>query len=161
MSDSKTVCMTLKHGSYHYALLVDKYSDFLYGVSMRLTQGDKFLAEDLTQETFIKAYKYLYSFDAQKDFKKWLLSILYNSFKDIVSKRKAHELFNEDEHISSRLEPDNSGFYDLINPLNEKEQFIFTLKYIYEYTMKEISEMTRIKERALKEMIKEAKEKLR
>ena len=90
-----------------------------------------------------------------------MLSILYNTFKDIVSKRKDYEIFKEDEHISGRLEPDHSGFYDLIKPLNDKEQFIFTLKYIYEYSMQEISEMTKIKERALKEVVKEAKEKLR
>jgi RNA polymerase sigma-70 factor (ECF subfamily) len=50
--------------------------------------NDRAIAEDLTQETFIKAWKSLSRFDAMKAFKPWLFSIARNTAIDYVRKKQ-------------------------------------------------------------------------
>ena len=58
------------------------------------------------------------------------------------------------------IEPSYASFFDLIKYLTDDEKIVFTLKYIYEYSNSEISEITNIKERQLKEVIKNGKGKI-
>ena len=61
------------------------------------------------------------------------------------------------------IEPSYASFFDLIKYLTDDEKVVFTLKYIYEYSnseISEISEITNIKERQLKEVIKNGKGKI-
>ena len=51
----------------------------LYGAAMRLTRNPSD-AEDLVQETFLKAYRAYDSFEAGTNLKAWLYRILTNTF---------------------------------------------------------------------------------
>ena len=53
--------------------------------------------EDLTQETFVKAWRHLKSFDKQRSFKNWVLIIAKNTTLDFLRKKKDLPLaaFNE------------------------------------------------------------------
>lgn len=46
-------------------------------------------AEDITQDTFVKAWKHIKKFDQRKNFKTWLLSIAKNTALDLLKKKKA------------------------------------------------------------------------
>ena len=127
---------------------------------MRLTRGDKYLAEDISQEAFLRSYKYLHNFDSSQNFKKWLIGIFYNSFKDAIRKNRHDEALDENMVSQTTIEPSYASFFDLIKYLTDDEKVVFTLKYIYEYSNSEISEITNIKERQLKEVIKNGKGKI-
>src|SRR5262245_11170511 len=62
-----------------FAALVDRYWDRLYRWLYHLTH-DCHAAEDLTQETFLKAFAALDSFRAGTNFRAWLFRIAHNSF---------------------------------------------------------------------------------
>jgi RNA polymerase sigma-70 factor (ECF subfamily) len=50
--------------------------------------GDPAAAEDVTQEAFLKAWKNLKKFDAEKNFKTWIFSIARNSSIDFLRKKQ-------------------------------------------------------------------------
>ena len=62
-----------------FARLVERYWDRLYRWLYHLTR-DQHAAEDLVQETFLKAFRGLKRFEAGSNFKAWLFCIAHNSF---------------------------------------------------------------------------------
>ncbi len=61
----------------------------------QLTRTDAALADDLAQETFLKAYKNIRSFRGEAKFSTWLYRIAYNCFREDARRRK--ELVGIDE----------------------------------------------------------------
>ena len=61
----------------------------------QLTRSDLALADDLAQETFLRAYKNIRSFRGEAKFSTWLYRIAYNCFREEARKRK--ELVGIDE----------------------------------------------------------------
>ena len=57
---------------------------------MRLTSGNVDFSEDLTQLSFLRALKYLNSYDQKKNFKNWLISIAVNCFKSEIKKESKY-----------------------------------------------------------------------
>lgn len=69
-------------------ILIKHYLKPVYGFIYGYV-GDAAEAEDLTQETFVKAWKNLKKFDVRKNFKTWLFSIAKNTAIDFLRKKKA------------------------------------------------------------------------
>lgn len=61
-----------------FQTLVLRYQDRVYNTAFRLT-GDRALAEDLTQEVFLKAFKAMKKFKAKSSFSTWLYRITVNA----------------------------------------------------------------------------------
>ena len=55
------------------------YADLLYGAALRMTR-DETQAEDLVQETFLRAYRFWHRFEQGTNLKAWLLRIQTNEF---------------------------------------------------------------------------------
>jgi RNA polymerase sigma-70 factor, ECF subfamily len=68
-----------------FAALIERYWDRLYRWLCRLTR-DGTAAEDLTQETFLKAFAAVNRFQAGSNFRAWLFRIAHNNF---VNQRRA------------------------------------------------------------------------
>jgi RNA polymerase sigma-70 factor (ECF subfamily) len=68
--------------------LLDAYLKPTYNFLYRFT-GDAAATDDLTQETFIKAWKNMKRFDRSKNFKTWLFTIAKNTAFDYLKKKKA------------------------------------------------------------------------
>ncbi len=68
-----------------YALLVDKYKGPIFNLAYRMT-GSREDADDLTQETFIRAYQNLHRFDQSKKFFTWLYTIGVNLIRNHLKK---------------------------------------------------------------------------
>jgi len=60
----------------------------------RMTRGDSHLADDLAQETFLKAWQKLQTFRGTAKFSTWLFGIAFNEFRGAARRRK--ELALED-----------------------------------------------------------------
>jgi len=73
--------------------LLDRYLDAVYSFALRLT-GVKEEADDIAQETFLKAWKNLKRFKKGANFKTWLFSIARNTAIDFFRKKKP-KLFAE------------------------------------------------------------------
>ena len=66
----------------NFIRLVSQYQNLVFSVCLKLT-GDYFAAEDLTQETFLSAYRHMEEFDGQLE-KAWLCRIASNKCVDYL-----------------------------------------------------------------------------
>ena len=77
-----------------------QYIDELYGTALRLTRNDRD-AEDLVQDTFLKAYKYFHQFEPGTNCRAWLFKILTNTFINGYRRRiKEREIVERQENGS-------------------------------------------------------------
>ena len=70
-----------------FAELVELYKDKIYNYLYRLT-GSREDAEDLSQETFLRAYAKLDTFDLSLRFSPWLYRIAQNAAIDLMRKKR-------------------------------------------------------------------------
>jgi RNA polymerase sigma-70 factor (ECF subfamily) len=102
LSDEKLVEIFLSGNEEPFALLVERHLSLVYKFTYRyLRNGDD--ANDVTQETFIKAWKYLRKFDTSKKFTTWILTIAKNTALDFI-KRKKPVLFSKIEEGDGDLD---------------------------------------------------------
>jgi RNA polymerase sigma-70 factor (ECF subfamily) len=79
--------------------LITRHTDAVHRFLVRMV-GDVHAAEDLTQETFLKAWRHLGRFDRTKSFKTWIFSIARNAAIDHLRKKDpiAFSRLETDEH---------------------------------------------------------------
>lgn len=78
------------------------YVDSLYGTAMRLTRNPAD-AEDLVQETYLKAFRFARRFERGTNLKAWLFTILHNTFRN-RRRDAARESVTVDSEIVERAE---------------------------------------------------------
>lgn len=79
VSDKDLIARVVSHKDQHaFAQLVLRYQSQLRLWARRLCNGDAHLADDLAQETFIKAYAALAGFRSEAKFSTWLYRIAFN-----------------------------------------------------------------------------------
>src|ERR1051325_9988800 len=67
--------------------IVERYSDMLFRLAYRIT-GNEADAEEIVQETFLRAYRKLDSFDGRSSVSTWLFRIATNCSLDLLDRRK-------------------------------------------------------------------------
>jgi RNA polymerase sigma-70 factor (ECF subfamily) len=114
-SDAYLVERALDGDLAAFEKLVARYQNKIIGYVGRMTDGDREEAEDITQETFIKAYRSLDSFRGQASFSTWLYKIATNLCIDRArtKKRRPQQAYSLDEPVDrdeekgAREIPDN------------------------------------------------------
>jgi RNA polymerase sigma-70 factor (ECF subfamily) len=84
--DAELVRETLAGNQLSFQLLVERYQDRIFGLSRHYTRNAVEL-EDLVQDTFIKAFRRLDSFQHQASFSTWLYRIAVNTCLDFLKRR--------------------------------------------------------------------------
>jgi RNA polymerase sigma factor (sigma-70 family) len=89
LADADLVARVLVDDDHHaFAELVRNHQSAIRGLLRQLARGDLALADDLAQETFLRAYKHIRSFRGEAKFSTWLYRIAYNCFREDARKRK-------------------------------------------------------------------------
>jgi RNA polymerase sigma-70 factor (ECF subfamily) len=73
-----------------FRLLVEQHSRAIFRLAYRIT-GNEEDAEDVVQETFLRAYRQIYRYEARSSFSTWLYRIASNCSLDLIRKRKHRE----------------------------------------------------------------------
>ena len=73
-----------------FRLLVEQHSRAVFRLAFRMT-GNEEDAEDVVQETFLRAYRQLDRYEARSSFATWLYRIASNYSLDLIRMRKRHE----------------------------------------------------------------------
>jgi RNA polymerase sigma-70 factor (ECF subfamily) len=99
--------MTVKTGSSgEKRLLFEQFAlphlDALYSAALRLTRNPDD-AKDLLQETILRAFRCFHQFAPGTNCRAWMLTILYNNFRNIC-RRGRHERSAEDSEIERELD---------------------------------------------------------
>jgi RNA polymerase sigma-70 factor, ECF subfamily len=164
-----------------FARLVDMYSNQIYRLGMKIL-GDPNDAEDVLQETFIKAYRSLPSFEGRSSISTWLYRIAANEALMLVRKRKPETYIvssdgdSEDEDISPPQQivdwcclPENEllsseakQFLDqAVEKLSPNLRIVFILRDIQGLSIRETAEVLKISEMAVKTRLLRARLQLR
>ncbi len=156
--DSELIRKAVAGDQDAYSRLMNKYRDAIYSLIFRMVH-DKTEVYDLTQETFVKAFNSLSSFNHMYAFSTWLYKIASNTCIDHLRKKKIHTFSidqsfeSEGEEYSYELpdrtyEPDkgiisrqrNSVIQEAIQSLPEKYKSVIILRHIDEKNYDEIAE---------------------
>ena len=148
--------------------LMREYGDSVFRMCY-LYLKDYYLAEDATQETFIKAMKSYDSFLHNSKEKTWLIRIAINSCKNIMRTRwfRFPMLSIEEQQyldICKSLEDvviEKDTVSKAIMSLNKSDRELIILYYYQELSVKEISLITKKKENAINQRLRRARERLK
>lgn len=104
--------------------------------------------EDLTQETFEKVIKKIDSYDENKKFSTWLMTIGKNLYIDQYRKNnKNNEILYMEKQEDTLSDPEkeaisNLSLEELLKSLNDKERFIIEMRVFQKMPFAEIAEIT-------------------
>jgi RNA polymerase sigma-70 factor (ECF subfamily) len=115
-----------------FELLVRRHQSPLRGFLRRLARNDVARADDLAQETFIKAYRALHTYKGTAKFSSWLYRIAYTTFLNDQRTRYPTTEFDEMEHgaaddadrMSNELDIDRA-----LQLLSVRQRAVFDLHY--------------------------------
>jgi RNA polymerase sigma-70 factor (ECF subfamily) len=162
-----------------FRVLVERHSRALFRLAYRMT-GNEHDAEDLVQESFLRAYKQLAKFNERAAFGTWLHRICVNCSLDLIRARKTRrEIQNkvDDEQTSGWLErvaapepsperlTQSSQVAELLAPaldnLTGNERAAFILRHFEGSNIEEIARALGVETSAAKHSVYRAVQKLR
>ena len=144
------------------AILVDRYKSLVFTLSLKMLASRE-EAEEVSQDVFIKIYKSLSGFKTESKFSTWLYRITYNTCLDRLrtTKRTAYLVAVEDFEAQ-----EVTTLMNALDTIEEKERkqmiqkcldllpaednFLLTLYYFQENSLKEISKIMGINENNVK-----------
>lgn len=96
-TDDLTLVKRVRSGDQRaFKLLVERYQRKVYAVALGMLK-DKEESMDVSQEAFVKVYKYLDHFKGDSSFYTWLYRITVNICIDVIRKRGSGEMVEYDE----------------------------------------------------------------
>lgn len=159
-----------------FRVLVERHSRSVFRLAYRLT-GNEQDAEDVVQETFLRAYKQLSRYDGRASFHTWIYRIAANYGLDLLRSRKRMDNRRQDDDELSPLESlpaEGIGADRLVyasqlqnridsamNQLSEQERTAFVMRHFEGLSIEEIGEALGVAESATKNSIFRAVQKLR
>ena len=155
-----------------YSYLVEKYQDFVYGLALKMLRNSAD-AEELAQDSFVKAYRSLNSYKGKSKFSTWLYRITYNNCITLLRKRKMEVHSLDEQRLSDQ---DEAFIYDQLNEVDkaelerylhdalsklpEQDQVLVTLYYYEDQKIEEISQVTGLTESNVKVRIHRARKRM-
>lgn len=160
--------------------LIQQYKTLLYSFSIKLARN-RYDAEDLFQDTWVKVFNKLHTFNDQKSFENWLFTICLNTYRDQYSKTKRWINIIQDFFTSEQKEKifetykeekqlveeqviqlyEEKVLIEKLNQLHDRFRVPIILYYFHDLTYKEISMVIKIPEGTVKSRISLGKKKLK
>ena len=176
-TDAATVALARDGDSEAFRALVDRHSRAVYRLAHRMT-GSAQDAEDVVQETFLKAYRQLSRFESRANFSTWLHRIAVNCSIDLIRARPHRESghdaadldqFTTDDGVQRQATPErlmlSTEVQDRVtgamSGLSAMERAAFALRHFEGQSIDEISRALGLKTNATKHSIFRAVKKMR
>jgi len=156
--------------SRYFDHLYVKYSGKVFSKCISLLKNEA-LAQDATQDIFLKIFLNLAKFGGKSKFSTWIYSITYNYCIDLIRKgKKEKNIFSEDiekapdlaEEVpdSALLEIEVKKLKIILDKIPVGDKAVLLMKYQDDMSIKEISDTLDKSESAIKMKIKRAKHKV-
>jgi RNA polymerase sigma-70 factor (ECF subfamily) len=177
-SDGAAVVRAQSGDGDAFRLLVERHSRSVFRLAFRMT-GNEQDAEDVVQETFLRAYKQLSHYESRSSFATWLYRIASNYSLDLIRMRKRHEDKRENDPEEGRSIMDTVAATEpaqdrlvfsaqvqlsvtaAMNELSDLERSAFVLRHFEGMSIEEIGSMLGTSLNATKHSIFRAVQKLR
>ncbi|HTD61380.1 MAG TPA: RNA polymerase sigma factor [Gemmatimonadaceae bacterium] len=148
-------------GEDAFRALYRAHTPALYALALRLTGGDQSEAEDLVQETWVRATRKMSAFRGESALRTWLCGVLVNVRRERV--RSAWRMVGAPD-IEPVSPPRDDTAFDLeraIATLPDGARDIFVLHDVYGYAHREIAELLGVVEGTSKSQLARARMLLR
>lgn len=178
-TDAATVALARSGDSDAFRALVERHGRAVYRLAHRMT-GNASDAEDVVQETFLKAYRQLDRFESRANFGTWLHRIAVNCSIDLIRSRSHRETGHDAEHLEhlgAMLDANDAGprtperlmmstevherVNAAMNALSRMERAAFVLRHFEGQSIEEISRTLGLKTNAAKHSVFRAVRKMR
>jgi RNA polymerase sigma-70 factor, ECF subfamily len=176
LGDNELVALTLSGQKRAFEGIVRRYQKLVYNMIYQMVRCHE-TAADLTQDTFLKAYKSLGSFRDNARLKPWLLKIASNSALNQIrdSKNRYFDSLEELLEESPHAEPANAAsledevefrfsqasLLEALQRLSPRHRQVFVLRYQHDLPCADIAAVIDESESAVKSMLFRIREKLR
>jgi len=137
-----------------FAFLVDKYKNMVFSIALQISR-DREEAEEIAQDSFIKAFQSLKSFQGKAKFSSWLYRIVHNTAISQIRKKEKGRISIDDTNIPETLYMESKKNHESLSLEErkkylevamdslEKEERMLTILYYYEdRDLDEIAEIT-------------------
>ena len=163
----------IKSGDYNACnFIVDKYKAFVYNICIRIVKNRED-AEEIAQDSFIKAFKSIEGFKFESKFSTWLYRITFNN---AISKTRNKKIFKNDLNDNVTDSVNHSNISDGLESLNrldrkkilkkameklsEEENLLISLYYFEENSVAEVAGITGLEANYIKVKVHRARKKL-
>ena len=171
-TDQYLIDKVLNGDTNAFGELVDRYQNFAFTIAIRIVKVSE-EAEEVAQDSFIKAYDSLSSFRGDSKFSTWLYRIVYHKSLDRLKMNKRHRTYELNEEITDdTLDHIENGLEFMLNEersdiikkcidkLSQEEAAIISLYYFEEQSVKEIVKVTDLTEDNIKIKLYRSRKKL-
>ena len=176
-NDAELIRRTLDGDETAFTTLVKKYQKHVHALVWRKI-GDFHIAEDITQETFLKVHQNLATLKEPDRFPGWLYVIATRRciarlrkkrlhaqlVEDIDLMRKGKDTYSQhvaDEQAKTTTEMQREVVKELLAKLQESDRTILTLYYFGEMTCEEISKFLGVSANTIKSRLSRARQRLK
>ena len=166
LESEKKYLLSARHGDVEaFEGLVRSHDAFVSSICLSYLKNPH-LAEDASQETFIKAWRGIKNFKAQSSFSTWLFTIAKNTCRDILEKEKpldelSDSLVSEDSvELTVISKEESDAVRQALSSLDAASREVLILREWRGLSYSEISELLSISEGTVKSRISRGREKL-
>jgi len=122
-------------------------------------------ANDVFQETVLRALRYFRSYKEEKKFNTWLFAIAHNEIKRHYKKTSQHASFNDMDRLKASETNDSRELvkevYQFAESLKPKQREVFFLFYYSGFTISEVSQITKLKPGNIKFILNQSRTRLK
>jgi RNA polymerase sigma-70 factor (ECF subfamily) len=171
-SDQIYIDKVLQGDTNAFAYLINKYKDMAYTIAIKIVKSHED-AEEVAQDSFLKAYEKLDSFKGNSKFSTWLYTIVYRNSITKIRKKKVATSDIDDYVMDNysegsefpQIEAIKNGeqqkyVREAIDRLPEKDALLITLFYMDESSIEEIEKITNLTQSNIKVKLFRARKKL-
>ena len=139
--------------------VVTKYSDMLYKICILILCNEQDV-QDAIQETFCRYLEKKPDFCDEEHEKAWLIRVATNICRDMIRFRIRHPKISIDELENSLAAPEQKETLRELLELPVKQKTVIYLHYVEGYRIKEIADILKITEGAVKMRLRRGKEQM-
>ncbi|WP_243644532.1 RNA polymerase sigma factor [Paenibacillus pinisoli] len=143
--------------------LYDEYFDYAMRTAALVAKNREW-AKDAVQETFLRVYRNIWQYDRAKPFKPWFYSILLREcYRVMEREKKVVPLGEQLERVAVEASmPDGKlDLYDALQSLQDMYRIPLILKYLHNYSEKEIADIMELNVNTLKSRLLKGREQMR
>ncbi len=170
--DQLIINKVLQGNTNAFAELVNTYKDLVFTLALKMVKNRE-EAEEVSQDTFIKAFKNLSKFKGDSKFSTWLYKITYHNCLDRFKKNEkeyntrsietmvSFNVSSSDDILKSMEKEDRAKMLkECLEELPEEERTVLWFFYYKELSLKEIIEVTQFSEGNIKVKLHRARKRL-
>lgn len=149
MTDDECIKNTLSGDTDAFRHIIRSYSDMSFSLAVSIVKDPQH-AEDICQNSFIKAFNGLSTFKGKSKLSTWLYRIVVNESFRYQKKQSNWKAHGNGDNYEQIVQTNDSGtvsdykfdIHDALASLSPNESLALTLFYLEENNIKEVSEIT-------------------